>query len=164
MSLDYFKDPPSLKDYPPNPDRHFILSHLTPFGGRLVTEVIGCNSATPDEVAAHRTQYYPSQYGYNPATATHKFIRMRVNNGILPLSTIRGGKCAGRDDGLCALSSFLSSQASAESMAHYDFSCFANYTLKNPLQSVDYDGAVSNASTTINVFPGRLTAEYIDSL
>lgn len=45
LSLDYIRDPPSLTQFPPDPNRHFILSHLTPFGGRLVTEVIGFTSS-----------------------------------------------------------------------------------------------------------------------
>ena len=85
LSLDYLHDPPTLTQVPPDPDRRFILSHLTPFGARLITEVIGCDSSNPAPVANQRTQYYPSQYGYNPANATNKFIRMRLNNGILPL-------------------------------------------------------------------------------
>lgn len=151
MSMDYFKDPPSLKQYPPNPDRHFILSHLTPFGARLVTEVVSCNAANPDTVQSHRTQYYPTQYSWNNSTANYKFIRQRLNNGILPLNTIRGGMCAGRSDGLCSMENFLASQYAAEKLANYDFSCFANYTLKHPLDPVDYDGAVSKSSPQIIV-------------
>ena len=86
-SVDYFRSPPSLKQYPPNPNRHFVLSHMTPFGGRLITEVIGCSSANPTAVAKHRTQYSPSQYGYNPANATHKFIRMRLVSPPSPQSS-----------------------------------------------------------------------------
>ena len=134
---------------------------MTPFGGRLITEVVGCSSNDPAEVKDHRTEYYPGQYGYNKANAANKFIRMRVNNGILPLSTIRGGKCQGRNDGLCSLNNFLDSQKTAGTLANYQFSCFANYTLKNPLQAVDYDGAVNASSSAINVYPGQLTAEYI---
>lgn len=88
---------------------------------------------------------------------------MRLNNGILPLDTIRGGKCSGRSDGLCGMEDFLASQYQAEELANYQFSCFANYTLKNPTNGTDYDGAVSKNSSTINLFPGELTASYIDS-
>jgi hypothetical protein len=129
LSMDYFKDPPSLTQYPPNPARHFVLSHLTPFGARLITEVVGCSSANPTAVAKHRTQYYQTQYGYNSANATHKFIRMRLNNGILPLSSIRGGACKGRTDGMCAMSSFLQSQQDAYAKSNYNYACFANYTI-----------------------------------
>jgi hypothetical protein len=146
LSFDYLNDPPSLTQYPPDPNRHFILSHLTPFGGRLITEVIGCASADPTPVAAHHTQYYPTQYGYNPANATHKFLRLRVNNGILPLSDLRGGACGNRTDGLCTLSGFLQSQSKAYALSNYDFACFGNYTIKYPNNGTDYDGAISKST------------------
>jgi hypothetical protein len=146
MSFDYLNDPPSLTQYPPNPNRHFILSHLTPFGGRLITEVVGCASANPTPVPNHRTQYYPTQYGYNPANATHKFLRMRLNNGILPLSDIRGGACGNRTDGMCPLSGFLKSQATAYAQSNYDFACFGNYTIAYPNNGKDYDGAISTST------------------
>lgn len=145
MSFDYLNDPPSLTQYPPDPNRHFILSHLTPFGGRLITEVIGCASADPTPVAMHRTQYYPTQYGYNPVNASHKFLRMRVNNGILPLSDIRGGACGNRTDGMCTVSGFLKSQSKAYALSNYNFACFGNYTIKYPNNGTDYDGAISTS-------------------
>jgi hypothetical protein len=119
------------------------LSNLTPFGGRLITEVIGCSSANPTPLANSRTTYYPTQYGYNPSNATNKFIRMRLNHGILPLSTIRGGGCAGRTDGMCSLSNFLQSQSNAYALSNYQFACFGNYTIPNPTNGEDYDGTIS---------------------
>jgi hypothetical protein len=132
MSVDYFREHPDLKTFPPNPKRHFILSHITPFAGRLITEVIGCNSANPVAQHSRRTQYYPGQYGYNAANATNKFVRLRVNNGIVPLNTIRTGECNGRTDGLCSLEGFLQSNYKSMKLANYDFACFANYTIINP--------------------------------
>ena len=143
MSLDYFHDAPSLTDVPPNSNRSFILSQITPFGARLVTEVIGCAASDPAPVADARVQYYPTQYGYDPENAPHKFIRMRLNDGILPLDTIRGGKCEGRSDGLCALDDFLESQAEAYDLSNYDYACFANYSLADPTSGKDYDGTIS---------------------
>jgi hypothetical protein len=146
MSLDYLHDPISLTQFPPNPNRPFILSHLTPFGGRLVTEVIGCAVSDPGPVAAYRTPYAPTQYGYSPTNATHKFIRMRLNNGILPLNTIRGGLCgnatSGRVDGLCDLGSFVASQAGSYALSNYDYACFGNYTIADPTSGKDYDGTI----------------------
>jgi hypothetical protein len=146
MSFDYLNDAPSLTQYPPNPKRHFMLSHLTPFGGRLITEVVGCASANPTPVPKHRTQYYPSQYGYKAANATYKFVRMRLNNGILPLSDIRGGACGNRTDGMCALPNFLQSQAKAYAKSNYDFVCFGNYTIAYPNNGTNYDGAISTSA------------------
>lgn len=147
LSMDYFRDPPSLTQFPPNPNRHFILSNLTPFGGRLITEVIGCSAANPSPVPAHRTAYTPSQYGYSASNATHKFIRMRLNNGILPLNTIRGGVCgtanSGRIDGMCDMASFVAGYPTWEKEANYAYACFGNYTVKNATSGMDYDGTMS---------------------
>lgn len=164
MSLDYLREVPGLHQYPPDPARHFVLSHLTPFGARLVTEVVGCAVADPTAVHEHRTYYYPTQYGYNPADAPQKFIRMRLNNGILPLDTIRGGYCEGRTDGMCAMNRFLASQYEAGALANYQFSCFANYTIINPMNETDYDGRVMDSTPGIIVNLGEITAAYIESL
>lgn len=144
MSVDYYRDHPDVSTYPPNPDRHFILSRITPFGARLITEVIGCAEPNPMVQRNSRTQYYPTQYGYDAANASHKFVRMRLNNGIVPLDTIRGGKCQGRTDGLCPMDNFLASQYENMELANYDFACFANYTLNNATNGNDYDGTVNN--------------------
>ena len=143
MSFDYIKDPPSLSQFPPSTSRKFVLSHLTPFGGRLITEVVGCASANPTPVAANRTYYSPTQYGYDPSNAPHKFLRMRVNNGILPLSELRGGACGNRSDGMCTMANFLTSQQNAYKLSNYDYACFTNHTIANPLSGKDYDGTIS---------------------
>ncbi|KAE9363417.1 phosphoglycerate mutase-like protein [Stipitochalara longipes BDJ] len=146
ISLDYIRDPPSLTQFPPNPNRHFILSHLTPFGARLITETIGCSSSNPAPVQKSRVSYTLGQYGYNSSNATYKFIRMRLNHGILPLITIRGGACGssttGRVDGMCALEDFMRSQENSTAMANYDFSCFGNYTISDPTNGEDWDGVI----------------------
>jgi hypothetical protein len=147
LSLDYLRVPPSFTQFPPNPSRPFILSNLTPFGGRLITETIGCSSPNPAPVKEHHVSYTPTQYGYDPNNATYKFVRMRLNNGVLPLNTIRGGACgnatSGRVDGLCELDSFVSAAISAYPQANYTYSCFGNYTLVNPLNGTDYDGTAT---------------------
>ena len=63
------------------------------------------------------------------------------NNGIVPISSIRGGGCEGRTDGMCPMSSFLKSQQNAYAMSNYDYACFANYTITNT--GKDYDGTIS---------------------
>lgn len=144
--MGYFKKHPTLDQFPPSSESNFLLSHLTPFGANLITEQIGCSSADPKPVSNRRVQYSPGQYGYDASNATHKFIRMRLNNAILPLNTIEGGKCgdgtSGRLDGLCELSAFLDSQADAFEKSNYQYACFANYTLHNSTTHVDYDGAI----------------------
>jgi hypothetical protein len=99
-------------------------------------------------------QYTPTQYDYNPANATNKFIRMHLNNGILPLNTIRGGMCgtaaSGRVNVLCAMQDFIASQANAYVESSYNYACFGNYTVKNATRGFDYDGAVFANSTSVN--------------
>lgn len=146
LSVSYFKKNPTLDEYPPSADNHFTLSHLTPFGANLITEQIGCSSSNPEPVENSRVQYTPNQYGYSAKNATHKFIRMRLNNGIIPLNTISGGKCgnstSGRVDGMCDLSSFLESQADAYKRANYQYACFGNYTIQNSTKNIDFDGTI----------------------
>ncbi|GAO18007.1 hypothetical protein UVI_02060290 [Ustilaginoidea virens] len=143
MSLDYFKDPPTLHKFPPSSNNHFTLSHLTPFGANLITEIIGCAESDPKPVEQSRVAYSPSQYGYDASNSSHKFVRMRLNNGILPLATIRGGKCgnatSGRLDGLCELGNFIESQQDAYRLSNYDYVCFGNYTIVNSTAAIDYD-------------------------
>lgn len=125
MSMDYFNAPPSFSQFPPDPNRVFNLAHLTPFGGHLTVEVIGCADADPTPIASElpkRVQYTPGQYGYQPGNAPNKFIRMSLNGGLLPLNTLRSGDCAnGRPDGMCALTSFLKSQETSYSRSQYDY-------------------------------------------
>jgi hypothetical protein len=142
MSVDYFKDAPDLAQYPPDPSRKFVLSRLTPFGARLVTEVIGCGSSAPAAVAGHATVYSQTANGYDASNATSKFVRMRLNNAVVPLHTIRGGACQGRTDGLCAMESFVGSQANSSALANYQFACFGNYTIANATSGRDYDGTI----------------------
>lgn len=146
MSLDYFKDPPNLSQYPPSPDRHFVLSHITPFGARLITEVIGCKDTIPAAKSSSSAQYYITQNGYDPANAPNKFIRMRLNSGILPLDSIRGGECADpkRTDGLCTMNKFIDSQHNASALANYQYACFGNYTITDAdaTSGKDYDGTI----------------------
>lgn len=156
MSVDYYHEHPNLTQFPPDPERHWRMSRITPFGAKLVTEVIGCTDSEPAAVHNRKTFYYPSQYGYDQSSAPHKFIRMRLNNGIVPLDTIRGGQCVGRTDGLCSLEDFVASQADAEELANYDFACFTNYTLVDPLSGNDYDGRIDEQTPEMIINPGRL--------
>lgn len=125
MSIDYFKGALPFT-YPPPSNRTFKLTQMTQYAGRLTTERIGCISENP-AVKRRVTQYTNEQYGYS-SNAQYKFVRLRLNNAILPLNTIRGGLCAGRTDGLCSLSNFVASQANASALANYQFVCFGNYT------------------------------------
>ncbi|KZT58772.1 phosphoglycerate mutase-like protein [Calocera cornea HHB12733] len=138
MSLDYLKPTLPLDVFPPPEDRPFKLSHLTPFGGRLTTEVIGCAVANPEAKQYPETTYKIFTNGYDPTNAPFKFIRMRLNQGVLPLTTIRGGFCP-RKDGLCALNDLIASQVNLTQLANYDYGCFANQT--EVIANFNFDGA-----------------------
>jgi len=117
---------------------------MTPFGAHLVTEVIGCTSPTPEVNPYHSTVYSRTANGYNAANATSKFIRQRLNNGILPLQSIRGGACEGRTDGLCPMADFVRSQDNSTNLANYQYACFGNWsiTYDEVLSGKDYDGTI----------------------
>jgi hypothetical protein len=127
MSIDYFHTPLSYSSFPPDDNRVFKTTHIIPYAAHMITEKIGCASSSPTEVSTAYTQYTPTQYGYSASNAPFKFIRMRLNNGIVPIATIRGGYCAGRGDGLCPLQSFLNSQANASAQANYGNLCFGSF-------------------------------------
>ncbi|KAG8871404.1 hypothetical protein FRB97_008719 [Tulasnella sp. 331] len=140
LSVAYFKSDLPLTAVPPPSNRAFRLSHLTPFGTRLFTEVIGCNSANPTEKQTATTLYTPTSNGYDPATATNKFVRMVWNDAVVPLASIEGGACSnGRLDGLCGLDKFKANLGQATAKANYQYSCFGNYSLPG---SFDGDGAI----------------------
>ena len=58
LSIDYFRAKLPLHVVPPPQNRSFVLSELTPFGGRLITEVIGCGSSNPTEQHTERVQVH----------------------------------------------------------------------------------------------------------
>lgn len=140
LSIEYFKENMSMTAYPPDDKRHFVLSHLTPFGTRLETELIGCASNNPEVKPKSSTTYTIEQNGYKSTNAANKFIRIRWypcsnttffnwkwhrieisrNNGILPLNTIPGNFCM-RPDGLCDLESFIASQQNASELSNYQY-------------------------------------------
>jgi hypothetical protein len=88
LSVEYFKADMSTSAYPPDPKRHFVISHLTPFGARLETEVLGCASATPKPKEKASTIYSIGQNGYKPNNAPHKFVRIRWSVSSLTVSLV----------------------------------------------------------------------------
>lgn len=122
----------------------FILSQMTPFGAQLITEVIGCTSPNPTANPTHSAIYSRSANGYNAGNATYKFVRQRLNHGIVPLASIRGGACEGRTDGLCPLDKFIESQSNSSAMANYQYACFGNWSIgrEEALSGKDWDGTI----------------------
>lgn len=109
-----------------------------------MTEVIGCTSPAPVANPHHSTVYSQGANGYDAGNATYKFVRQRLNNGILPVHTIRGGACEGRADGLCPLSDFIRSQDNSTRLANYQYACFGNYSVgyDEVVSAKDWDGTI----------------------
>ena len=85
----------------PDPKRHYRASRVTPFGARLVFEVMDCDENN------NSTQY----------------IRAKVNEAVVPLNQDQG--CKSRPDGLCKLNDFIGTlQAHAYKDSHFDVACF----------------------------------------
>ncbi|POS88367.1 hypothetical protein EPUL_000106 [Erysiphe pulchra] len=152
LSIEYFHSPPNVTQYPPESDSKHTLSQVIPFGARLVTETIGCDSANPKPRRFPTIHYKFGQDGYEASKATHKFVRMRLNNGIVPLNTIRDGVCGdektGRIDGMCALKDFVSNQEKITALANYQYACFANYTIDDSTRGKDFDGTIFPSSNS----------------
>ena len=148
MSIDYFKEPPELSNYPISATRKFNIAQISPSGANLITEVIGCEDSAPESV--QDANYWSKTTDTSAPLrqqGLYKFIRMRLNRGILPLATIRGGACAARPDGLCVIDKFLESQANAYEMSNYDYACNGDYAdaIGDPTSGRDWDGTIHSA-------------------
>ncbi|KAK9469168.1 histidine phosphatase superfamily [Lipomyces arxii] len=78
--------------------RLFVASRMTPFGGRLYTELIDCPEFAETQV------------------------RLKLNNRVLPLTGV--GACPTNEDGFCSLSTFIDALKMATSSVDYDNVCF----------------------------------------
>jgi len=88
-------------DEPPTPDkldpeREWRISRMSPFSGRMITEKLRCGNG-------------------------EEYVRVIVNDAAQPLEF-----CGANEDGLCALSAFVESQAYARSNGDGDWEkCFS---------------------------------------
>jgi hypothetical protein len=140
LSLDFLRELPDLKSFPPVAGRKFRISHLVPFAARLVTEVIDCDTKDPEPVKHERYSASSHRLEEEEKIGKHRFVRMKLNGAVVPLSSIRGGQCKGRSDELCPLEDFLESQAKARERANYRQACFGDY--EGPKDGSDVDGTV----------------------
>lgn len=86
----------------PDPHRIFRASRVTPFGARLVFEVMECAEGE----------------------TTTDYIRTKINEAIIPLNEDQG--CTKRSDGLCRLDAFIAHTKKVYNAAHFAESCFAH--------------------------------------
>jgi len=89
------------------PNQSYIVSQIAPFATRLVGQVLSC-----------------------PASGNATHIRFVLNDAILPMTGIKG--CKEDKNGLCDLSTFISSMHERIEEVDFAFDCNANYTFPNP--------------------------------
>ncbi|KII93818.1 hypothetical protein PLICRDRAFT_36062 [Plicaturopsis crispa FD-325 SS-3] len=102
---------PLPTDHIPKNQTYFV-NQIAPFGSRLVGQVLSC-----------------------PASDEPTHIRWILNDGVVPLTGIKG--CKANDDGLCELPAFISGIQERISEVDYAFDCQANYTVPDPDNIVD---------------------------
>lgn len=82
--------------------RNLIISRLTPFGARMVVEVLDCDGELEDSTTA-------------------RYVRVVLNGRILPLSSLK--KCGENLDGVCEIGLFIDSIKDALKQIDYDTIC-----------------------------------------
>ncbi|KDR85316.1 hypothetical protein GALMADRAFT_218408 [Galerina marginata CBS 339.88] len=88
-------------------DQTYFVNQIAPFGSNLVGQVLSC-----------------------PATSKPTHIRWILNDGVLPLTGIKG--CKSNSDGLCDLDAFIAGMKQRIEEVDFNFDCFGNYTVPVP--------------------------------
>jgi hypothetical protein len=99
MGLFSQKTPPDPEHYDADPNKTWITSQLTPFGGRMVVEGILCSNTNTN---TRTDPWRDFEHG-------KQFVRVLVNSAVQPLEFCEGVTA----DGLCALDKFVESQGYA---------------------------------------------------
>ncbi|KAK0642429.1 3-phytase A [Lasiodiplodia hormozganensis] len=101
-------------------DRPLIVSHMEPFAARLDIEVV----QAPHPVLPKR----PAAGGdvYNSTGGPTKYIHFVLNQRTVPLHA-SFPECEVRDDGWCALDTFMQVQQTKVDEAQYEWSCWGDY-------------------------------------
>ncbi|KAH7138446.1 histidine phosphatase superfamily [Dendryphion nanum] len=100
--------------------REFILSHLEPFAGRLVIEII--NAPAP---VSPRRKTATKDTIYEKGDAT-KYVRFVLNQRTIPLGRSLP-ECGDRDDGWCEFETFLRVQDKEVEKADFEYACFGDW-------------------------------------
>jgi hypothetical protein len=100
----------------PPPEQQLIVSHMEPFGARMVLEKIQCSSPVPADRSSTSTT--------GPATT---YMHMMLNQRTIPLFPSYA-LCGSRADGWCEFNAYLESLAPLNAEANFNFACFGNYS------------------------------------
>lgn len=75
----------------------YRTSQLVPFGARLIVEKLQCQASSR----------FPAVTGNNVTEG--RFIRMKLNDALLPLGSLSACAAEKREDGVCSMDAFLKS-------------------------------------------------------
>lgn len=114
-----------LANYTITPNRNVTISHITPFGARVVWEQI----TTPQPLKAQRPTGANATMSdfYDEGDTTH-YIHMTINQRTVPIG-YSYSECGMRDDGWCEMSTYLDVLGGLLDQAQYDYSCFGDYEI-----------------------------------
>ncbi|CCG84670.1 protein of unknown function [Taphrina deformans PYCC 5710] len=106
----------------------FRLSALTPFGAKLHTEVISCPQDAIIDYSENQLKYslYTTYSQPSEKVDNVEYIRMKLNEGVLPIATELGCQNEGAKYGFCTLSEFLRVLEDVEANAQYDEVCYGS--------------------------------------
>lgn len=106
------------------PNRNVTISHITPFGARMIFEQI----TTPKPVKATRPKNSNTAVAdyYDEGHAT-QYMHITVSQRTVPLG-YSIPNCGLRDDGWCEMGIFMNHLERLLETARYEYSCFGNYT------------------------------------
>lgn len=114
---------PELPPTGPSANQQLIVSHLEPFGARLVIEIIKApqplSSKRPTSPNATMSDYYEKG---GPTT----YVHFQQNQRTIPLGKSYS-QCGMRDDGWCEATAFIGVLEQQLAKARYNFSCNGNY-------------------------------------
>lgn len=123
LGMTQFSD--QLSNSTVTPRRNVTVSHITPFGARIVWEVI----RSPHPVKATRpTQANATIDDYYETTGeATNYVHMMISQRTVPLH-LSYPSCHERDDGWCEMNIFLEVLSTLLDTARYEYSCFGNYS------------------------------------
>ncbi|KAJ7203029.1 acid phosphatase [Mycena pura] len=96
------------------PKHSYVINNIVPFAANLVGQVLTC----------------PANGIPSPASSSSTYIRWILNDGVMPLTGIKG--CPQNSNGLCPVPTFISGMQQRIREVDFAFDCFANYTVPDP--------------------------------
>jgi hypothetical protein len=125
----------SLPTSGPPANQQAVVSHMTPFGARMVWEIIAAPHPLRSTRPAYGSNATLSDYYETNGTAT-KYVHVTLSQRTVPLGKSYA-ECGQREDGWCELETYLNVLGGLLDQADFEYACFGNYA------SVEY-GEISD--------------------